>query len=219
MGSIHVYIGFIYESAKFLFFITMSELIYRTEFPATIPPTSRWNFFKYWWQRSEATAGIAEARIIQRMHGALPNSVSPSSIPTFARIARISIDKENGFSKAYSKKINTLYISQQPNQSTPFRFNPHPEDLLGEIQKEKTENQRNLVICHGYGAGLGFFYRNFQSLSQQPGWRLFAIDWLGMGNSSRPKWNFLKGSGQTWDDIVADVCILSSDIATTNNLV
>ncbi|KAI7903284.1 Alpha/Beta hydrolase protein [Cokeromyces recurvatus] len=64
------------------------------------------------------------------------------------------------------------------------------------------EQEKNLVICHGYGAGLGFFYRNFQDLSQQKGWRLFAIDWLGMGNSSRPKWTISKASNQTWDDIV-----------------
>lgn len=180
----------------------MSEII---EFPATIPPTSHFNFFKHWWQRSEKTASIAEARVIQRSHNALPDA--PSDIPTFARIARISIDKEDGFSSRYAKQINTLYISQQPNQATPFQFNPHPQNLLEEIHKENSDNQRNLVICHGYGAGLGFFYRNFQSLSQEPGWRLFAIDWLGMGNSSRPKWDFAKKAGQTWDDIVADVRI------------
>ncbi|KAH7036810.1 Alpha/Beta hydrolase protein [Macrophomina phaseolina] len=44
----------------------------------------------------------------------------------------------------------------------------------------------NLVMLHGYGAGLGFFYKNFEPLSRRPGWRLFALDMLGMGNSSRP---------------------------------
>ncbi|KAL1835544.1 hypothetical protein VTJ49DRAFT_6499 [Mycothermus thermophilus] len=43
-----------------------------------------------------------------------------------------------------------------------------------------------LVMIHGYGAGLGFFYKNFEPLSRARGWRLYALDMLGMGNSSRP---------------------------------
>ncbi|KAI2464550.1 alpha/beta-hydrolase [Annulohypoxylon bovei var. microspora] len=43
-----------------------------------------------------------------------------------------------------------------------------------------------LVMLHGYGAGLGFYYKNFESLSRSEGWKLYALDWLGMGNSSRP---------------------------------
>lgn len=44
----------------------------------------------------------------------------------------------------------------------------------------------DLVLLHGYGAGLGFYYRNFEPLSRAPGWRLHALDMLGMGRSSRP---------------------------------
>jgi cardiolipin-specific phospholipase len=41
-------------------------------------------------------------------------------------------------------------------------------------------------MLHGYGAGLGFFYKNFEGLSRQPGWKIYALDLLGMGRSSRP---------------------------------
>lgn len=41
-------------------------------------------------------------------------------------------------------------------------------------------------MLHGYGAGLGFFYKNFEPLSRMPGWKLYALDMLGMGNSARP---------------------------------
>ncbi|KAI9842733.1 MAG: hypothetical protein M1838_002992 [Thelocarpon superellum] len=44
----------------------------------------------------------------------------------------------------------------------------------------------NLVMLHGYGAGLGFFYKNFEGLSRVPGWKIWALDMLGMGRSSRP---------------------------------
>ncbi|KAL7627982.1 hypothetical protein AAE478_002178 [Parahypoxylon ruwenzoriense] len=43
-----------------------------------------------------------------------------------------------------------------------------------------------LVMLHGYGAGLGFYYKNFENLSRSEGWKLYALDWLGMGNSTRP---------------------------------
>ena len=49
---------------------------------------------------------------------------------------------------------------------------------------EKVDN--HLVMLHGYGAGLGFFYNNFEPLSRRPGWKLHALDMLGMGRSSRP---------------------------------
>lgn len=45
---------------------------------------------------------------------------------------------------------------------------------------------QNLVLLHGYGAGLGFFYKNFEALSRARGWQLYALDLLGMGRSSRP---------------------------------
>ncbi|KAI8351492.1 Alpha/Beta hydrolase protein [Choanephora cucurbitarum] len=192
--------------------MSQSEQIHRTDLsivaslPAVIPPTTRLNFIKNWWHRSEKTASIAEARIIKRIYGALPLSLEQT--PIYARVGRISIDKQPNLSSKVARQVNTLYISQQPKQSVPFRFEAEPkQDLLEDIQNETKENPniKNLVICHGYGAGLGFFYRNYQNLSQEPGWRLFSLDWLGMGNSSRPKWTISKQSKQTWDDIVTEV--------------
>ena len=69
-----------------------------------------------------------------------------------------------------------------------------------EIIRKDEPVERTLVMLHGYGAGLGLFYRcvslrlymarltdrNFDGLSNVPGTRLYALDLLGMGNSSRP---------------------------------
>ncbi|SCU88757.1 LAME_0E01046g1_1 [Lachancea meyersii CBS 8951] len=54
---------------------------------------------------------------------------------------------------------------------------------------EKTDRKhcRDMVIMHGYGAALGLFVRNFDGLSRVPGLKLHAIDMLGYGLSSRPK--------------------------------
>jgi cardiolipin-specific phospholipase len=55
-----------------------------------------------------------------------------------------------------------------------------------EITREGEPVERTLVMLHGYGAGLGLFYRNFDGLTKVPGTKVYALDLLGMGNSSRP---------------------------------
>lgn len=54
------------------------------------------------------------------------------------------------------------------------------------VQRVGEEVEHNLVMLHGYGAGLGFFYRNYEALSRAQGWKVYALDLLGMGRSSRP---------------------------------
>ena len=54
------------------------------------------------------------------------------------------------------------------------------------VERIGEEVENNLVMLHGYGAGLGFFYKNFEAISRAPGWKVYALDLLGMGRSSRP---------------------------------
>lgn len=54
------------------------------------------------------------------------------------------------------------------------------------VERVGEDVDQNLVMLHGYGAGLGFFYKNFEGLSRARGWKLYALDLLGMGRSSRP---------------------------------
>ncbi|TWU76600.1 hypothetical protein ED733_008082 [Metarhizium rileyi] len=54
------------------------------------------------------------------------------------------------------------------------------------VEREGEEVDETLVMVHGYGAGLGFFYKNLEPITRIPGLRLYALDMLGMGNSSRP---------------------------------
>ena len=54
------------------------------------------------------------------------------------------------------------------------------------IERSGEETEETLVMVHGYGAGLCFFYKNFEPMSRIPGLKLYALDMLGMGNSSRP---------------------------------
>jgi cardiolipin-specific phospholipase len=59
---------------------------------------------------------------------------------------------------------------------------------LNEFSVERVGEQveNDLVMLHGYGAGLGFFYQNYEPMSRLPGWRIYSLDLLGMGRSSRP---------------------------------
>ena len=62
--------------------------------------------------------------------------------------------------------------------------------LLNEfsVERENEDVEQNLVMLHGYGAGLGFFYKNFPALADWVARRqsaAYALDWLGMGRSAR----------------------------------
>ncbi|KAJ2083185.1 hypothetical protein H4R24_001015 [Coemansia sp. RSA 988] len=56
--------------------------------------------------------------------------------------------------------------------------------------------RHSLVLTHGYFTGLGFFFRNMHELSRVPGWDVYAIDWLGMGRSSRPRYSSQRGESE-----------------------
>ncbi|KAJ6215713.1 hypothetical protein RDWZM_010213 [Blomia tropicalis] len=52
-----------------------------------------------------------------------------------------------------------------------------------------------LVMLHGFGSGIALWSLNFDELSLSGKRHLFAIDLLGFGKSSRPKWSLPKYSG------------------------
>jgi len=65
---------------------------------------------------------------------------------------------------------------------------PGKDRAINEFSVERVgeDVENNFVMLHGYGAGLGFFYKNFEPMSRREHWRLYALDMLGMGRSSRP---------------------------------
>lgn len=52
-----------------------------------------------------------------------------------------------------------------------------------------SDDEEKVVLLHGYGAGTGFFFQNISALASRPNSRLYALDWLGMGRSSRPSFS------------------------------
>ncbi|OMJ13280.1 putative cardiolipin-specific deacylase, mitochondrial [Smittium culicis] len=92
--------------------------------------------------------------------------------PVEARLFNSFIDEAN--------YIRTLHI----------RNNELPKSTSGKNPPSSNENSTAesniLVITHGFGNGLGFYFKNYEELSKTPGLELYSIDWLGMGLSSRP---------------------------------
>ena len=83
-----------------------------------------------------------------------------SDEPVIAYSSKVVLDDPKRF-------INTLSITS----TSPCNSSPAPA-----------------VLLHGYGAGMGFFFKNFATLGEWAASRrssVYAIDWLGMGRSAR----------------------------------
>lgn len=81
--------------------------------------------------------------------------------------------RKGWFSRLYRRTrryINMLEIG------TPQRYEDRDKDEIP------------VVLVHGYGAGSAFFFRNVGAIASMPHTRLYALDWLGMGRSSRPSY-------------------------------
>ena len=82
--------------------------------------------------------------------------------------------------------INMLSILPGTMASATLSTTP---DTTTPVSTTKTSHTPPVVLLHGYGAGLGFFLKNLPTLGQWSSSRhtpVYALDWLGMGRSSRP---------------------------------
>jgi len=104
---------------------------------------------------------IRSSRKLSYYHSETPQSLSEvSDQPVIAYSSKIVLNDQK-------RHINTLSITS----TSPCNSSPAPA-----------------VLLHGYGAGLGFFFKNFSALGEWAASRrtsVYAIDWLGMGRSAR----------------------------------
>ena len=117
----------------------------------------------------------------------------PSETPSAATFSDDSADKAS----AVQTHSNSDPYGPRQWHSTLVKLSGKNR-ALNEFSVERTGEgiDQNLVILHGYGAGLGFFYKNFEGLSRVKGWRVYALDLLGMGRSSRPPFKLLSKDRQ-----------------------
>ncbi|KAI9342761.1 Alpha/Beta hydrolase protein [Zopfochytrium polystomum] len=77
--------------------------------------------------------------------------------------------------------MNTIVLNGAPN--------PDPNDPASLLHPDR----KCVVVTHGYGSGLGFWFSNLDALAaelvdpetKRP-YQIVCVDWLGMGRSSRP---------------------------------
>ncbi|KAF9452215.1 alpha/beta-hydrolase, partial [Macrolepiota fuliginosa MF-IS2] len=131
--------------------------------PARDIPNAFISSVKSWWSVGEKQAAISEQRLLRRLpffSSSTDTSTISGSHPVIATSTRVDLDTPKQY-------VNTVSI-------TPTTPSPHSVPPT--------------VLLHGYGAGLGFYFRNFPALANWAGRRgtsIYAIDWLGMGRSAR----------------------------------
>lgn len=114
-----------------------------------------------------------------------PTHMQTGSAPTSPSASMTQIDKSQEPIQRTSIVNDPYGPRQWQSQMVQLQGkNRYLNEFSVERLGEETDN--NLVMLHGYGAGLGFFYKNFEALSRLPHWKLYALDMLGMGRSSRP---------------------------------
>ncbi|KAF2762257.1 alpha/beta-hydrolase [Pseudovirgaria hyperparasitica] len=162
--------------------------------PSGHPPATRgWFPLGYKEAASQWWAGLAPASTEHSVLSFVPYLQKPpthtitGSAPGSATASSANLQSSNNTSPVTTTSSITdpygprRWVSQMVNLSGKDRaLNEFSVERVGE------DVEHNLVMLHGYGAGLGFFYKNFEGLSRAPGWKLYALDMLGMGRSSRP---------------------------------
>ncbi|KAJ8071838.1 hypothetical protein OCU04_002151 [Sclerotinia nivalis] len=171
-----------------------SPLASRREPPRADPP-ARGFFplgykpaFSQWW--ASVSPAVAEHTVLSFVPYLQkpPTHTQTGSAPVSAGTSTIAVnDDPNALSEPVrTNSINDPYGPRQwhSNLVKLSGKNRAINEFSVERIGEKVED--TLVMLHGYGAGLGFFYKNFEGLSRVPGWKIYALDMLGMGRSTRP---------------------------------
>ncbi|KAG9004004.1 hypothetical protein FRB94_001209 [Tulasnella sp. JGI-2019a] len=142
--------------------------------PSRAIPSNWKESVSYWWSATEKENAISQERLLRRLpfFSSSPNAAQPDpsnetnvndlDARVVGRISRFELDTPKRF-------LNQFAITP----ITPV---------------EKSKAPPPTVVLHGYGAGLGFFFLNFQALGEwaaKRGGSVYALDWLGMGLSAR----------------------------------
>ena len=79
--------------------------------------------------------------------------------------------------------------------------------LIHQVQYHSSTTDRleapPLVALHGFGSGVGIWYRALPALAAQWPGPVLALDWFGCGMSTRPPWSLGHGTAGNPDDVEA----------------
>ncbi|KAJ5788535.1 hypothetical protein N7457_003525 [Penicillium paradoxum] len=146
--------------------------------------------FSQWWARLPAAA--AEHKVLSYLpylHHEPPTHLQTGNTAEFPDGATPSSLETADYNQKGEVTTSSLDDPYGPRRWRSSMVELSGKDrALNEFSVERVgeEADQHLVMLHGYGAGLGFFYKNFEPLSRLKGWQLHALDMLGMGRSTRP---------------------------------
>ncbi|KAG8880509.1 hypothetical protein FRB97_000744 [Tulasnella sp. 331] len=142
--------------------------------PARAIPSNWKESVSYWWSAGDKESLISQERLLRRLpfFSSSPNATQPDP------------NSEANMDDLQAKVVGKM---SQYQLDTPKRFlNQFAITPITPV--ESSGAPPPTVVLHGYGAGLGFFFLNFQSLGEwaaKRGGSVYALDWLGMGLSAR----------------------------------
>eukprot|EP00123_Amoebidium_parasiticum_P006568 comp17483_c0_seq1/m.16984 comp17483_c0_seq1/g.16984 ORF comp17483_c0_seq1/g.16984 comp17483_c0_seq1/m.16984 type:complete len:343 (-) comp17483_c0_seq1:773-1801(-) len=86
------------------------------------------------------------------------------------------------------------------------RVRVRENDFLNTVTFEQPSghHEGELLIAHGFGAGLAYFLFNFDELLHKTKFRIHSIDWLGMGGSSRPDFPYHPEATEEVEDMFVE---------------
>lgn len=142
--------------------------------------------FSQWW--ASLTPAVTEHRVLSFIpYLERPPLQTQTGLNMAASNNTMPIDKSNeGRQVVQSDKTSDPYGPRRWSSTLVQLADKNRALNEFSVSRPDQEADNNLVMLHGYGAGLGFFYKNYEPLSRLSGWRLYALDLLGMGRSSRP---------------------------------
>ncbi|KAF2225059.1 Alpha/Beta hydrolase protein [Elsinoe ampelina] len=151
-------------------------------------PLSYKEGWSQWW------AGLSPAVTEHKVLSFIPYLQGPPTHTQTGTQTPASGKASSDVDRSPERKAAPVTTSSASDPYGPRRWQSNLVQLAGKnrflnefsVERVGEQTDNNLVMLHGYGAGLGFFYRNFEPLSRLTGWKLYALDLLGMGRSSRP---------------------------------
>ncbi|KAK2758191.1 hypothetical protein FQN54_004035 [Arachnomyces sp. PD_36] len=151
-------------------------------------PLSYKDGFSQWWCSIPAAA--AEHKVLSFM----PILQHPPTHTQTGNVAAPVNGASDSLTATDPTQADHVSVNSDSDSYGPRRWQSSMVELSGKnralnefsVERVGETTEQNLVILHGYGAGLGFFYKNFEALSRAKGWQLYALDMLGMGRSTRP---------------------------------
>ncbi|CAD6578754.1 MAG: hypothetical protein ASARMPREDX12_008959 [Alectoria sarmentosa] len=144
--------------------------------------------FSQWW------ANIPAAKAEHSVLSYIPYLKQPPTHTQTGKTLPSKTPSTASFSDNSADKASAVQTHSNNDPYGPRQWHSNLVELSGKnralnefsVERMGEDIEQNLVILHGYGAGLGFFYKNFEGLSRVKGWKVYALDLLGMGRSSRP---------------------------------